>query len=423
MGFYIMNTKELKENRASVISQMQEIAQAAQNENRSFTADEQEKFDKLDAANLDFQAKIETQERVEKVGRLVLPEVKESVGYRANKLSVYEQDDAMRAFFLRAAGQDHLVRDEWSQCAERAGLKGGTNLKISLETRAQSLTANAGGYTVQGNVVQGIESALKYFGGVQSVCRNLRTATGSPISYATCNDTSNVGAIVAENTGPSNTSVTFGSVSLGAFKYSSLVQPVSIELLQDSSIDIGAYIAEQLGTRLARIFNTHATSGAGTTLPFGVVVGSALGVTSASPTAITGPEIIDLFHSVDIAYRSQPGTCWMMNDATYSAIRKLTASGSGDFLWGAGLNGSGPDMLMGKPVVVNNDMDGLTASKKAILFGHFPSAYVWRMVSEIDIRVLNERYIDTGSVGFIAFARADGNTINSAAVKHLLTHA
>lgn len=420
-----MNLKEIKEERASLIREMQELASVAQKENRSFTEDEQVKFDKLDNDSQALQQKAETLERVEKVSKLVLPEAKSSPAYRANKLSYADQNNALRCFFLRAAGHDHLIKDEWRNAAEKAGVANGSTLNVKLESRAtdgQNIAdAIDGGYTVNSGVVIGIEKALKAFGGVTNVCRVLRTENGSPISYATCNDTSNVGALVAENAALSNTALVFGQVTLNSYKFSSLVQPVSLELLQDSAVDIGAFISENLGLRLARVHNTYATTGTGSSQPEGVVTGSALGKTAAAVAAITANELIDLYHSVDVAYRNLPGTSWMMHDSTYAAIRKLTNSGSGDFTWGAGLNAGGPDMLMGKPVVINNDMDTLATAKKVVLFGNFPMAYVWRQVLDIQIRVLNERYIDNGAVGFVAFSRCDGATINANAVKHLIT--
>lgn len=422
-----MNTKEIKEQRASLIREMQELASVAQKESRSFTSDEQEKFDKLDTESQSLHQRAETLERVEKVNKLVMPEVASSPSYRSGKLSYADQNNALRCFFLRAAGHDHLIKDEWRNAADKSGMTYGNTLNVKLESRAtagQNIADSIdGGYAVNGGVVVGIEKALKAFGGVTSVCRVLRTENGSPISYATCDDTSNVGALVAENASLSNTALVYGQVSLGAYKFSSLVQPVSLELLQDSAVDIAGHISESLGLRLARVHNTYGTTGTGTGQPKGVVVGSALGKTAAATGAVTAAELIDLYHSVDVAYRNLPGTAFMMNDATYAAVRKLTASGSGEFIWGMGLNAGGPDQLLGKPVVINNDMDTLAAAKKVILFGNFPMSYIWRQVLDINIRVLNERYIDNGAVGFVAFSRCDGNTINANAVKHLITAA
>ena len=76
--------------------------------------------------------------------------------------------------------------------------------------------------------------------------------------------------------------------------------------------------------------------------PQGVVTGSTLGKTAAGVATITADELIDLFHSIDPAYRQSPRFRWMFNDATLKAIRKLK-DGDGNYLWTKG------DVQMGLP--------------------------------------------------------------------------
>ena len=49
--------------------------------------------------------------------------------------------------------------------------------------------------------------------------------------------------------------------------------------------------------------------------------GAQLGVTTASATAITLDEVLDLFYSLKAPYRNK--AVFVMNDATIKAIRKL----------------------------------------------------------------------------------------------------
>ena len=78
-----------------------------------------------------------------------------------------------------------------------------------------------------------------------------------------------------------------------------------------------------------------------------------------------------------------------------------------------------PDTIEGFRYWINQDMvSALTTGKKIMLFGDF-SKYVVRQVMGMSIRRLEERFIDNGQVGFIAFARADGELVNTSAVKRL----
>jgi HK97 family phage major capsid protein len=55
-----------------------------------------------------------------------------------------------------------------------------------------------------------------------------------------------------------------------------------------------------------------------------------------------------------------------------------------------------------------------------MLYGDF-SKYIIRMVRELTVIRLNERYADDGVVGFLGFMRFDGECTNTAAIKYLIT--
>jgi len=212
---------------------------------------------------------------------------------------------------------------------------------------------------------------------------------------------------------------TFGAVNLGAFKYSSKAVIVPVELLQDSSINLPVYLGAALGTRIGRKQNADFTAGAGTTLPFGVQVRASLGKTAAATNAIVFDEIIDLFHSVDIAYRERPDTAFMLHDTVAAYVRKLKAATSGQYIWEMSTQVGQPDRLLGKAVVINNDCDSaFTTAKRLVLFGAF-GAYNIRdagaptFIRADELRVLNHQVV------FLAFQRSDGNLADVTSVRYL----
>ena len=117
----------------------------------------------------------------------------------------------------------------------------------------------------------------------------IRTDSGADLPIPTANDTAQTGAILDINTQVANQDVTFGQLVLKAWKYSSKQVLVPVELMQDSAVNLPAMLGEMLGERIGRIQNTHFTTGAGTTLPFGITVQAVAGPTgaagAASPTA------------------------------------------------------------------------------------------------------------------------------------------
>ena len=61
---------------------------------------------------------------------------------------------------------------------------------------------------------------------------------------------------------------------------------------------------------------------------------------------------------------------------------------------------------------MNNDVAALGTSAKSIAFGDL-TKYKVRRVKDITLLRLNERYADAHQVGFLAFARFDGNLLDS----------
>jgi HK97 family phage major capsid protein len=240
----------------------------------------------------------------------------------------------------------------------------------------------------------------------------LQTSTGATLAIPTNDDTANTGAIVAEEgSHASGTALTLAQVNLGAYLYSSKIVKVSWQLLQDSEIDFPSLLARKFGERLGRIQNTHLTTGTGSGQPQGVVIGAASGVAGATGTTTTIPadDLFNLFHSVDIAYRANAR--WMMSDTAALALRKVK-DGNGQYLWQPGLQMSAPDMLLGKPVVINNDVAVPAASAKSVLFGDFSNYYI-REVKAIQVVRLEELYAANGQNGYMAFMRMDGGMVDA----------
>ncbi len=61
------------------------------------------------------------------------------------------------------------------------------------------------------------------FGGMSEVAQVIQTDTGNAIDYPTVDETGSEGEIVGESVAASAGDITFGTVDIGAFKYSSKV--------------------------------------------------------------------------------------------------------------------------------------------------------------------------------------------------------
>ncbi len=295
---------------------------------------------------------------------------------------------------LRSLGRDD--RRDWDE--ELRALSGPQN------------STSVGGYTIQDAAMRELEIALLAYGGMRQVSTVLRTDTGGPLPIPTVNDTTNVGAIVGEGATTTAQDVVFAQLVLDAWKYSSKSILVSVELLQDSAINLPQYLGSALGTRIGRISNTHFTTGTGTSQPNGVVAAATFTtLATGQTTTILLSSLLTLYHAVDPAYRVNGK--WMWADSTLAKLKQMNDT-QGRPLWLPGLIDRAPDTLLGSPYVINQDMAAMTATAKSILFGDF-SKYIIRDVREITLLRLDERYAEFHQVGFLAFARMDGDLLDA----------
>ena len=305
-------------------------------------------------------------------------------------------------------------------------LRGGDNALNAEEwagiRAAMSTTTPAeGGYSVQSDVATMLIESLKAYGGMRAVSEVLVTEMGNPLSFPTSDGTAETGEIIAENATATGADPTFGTVAVNAYKFSSKIVAVPFELIQDSQIDIEAFVNTRLVTRLGRATNTFFTTGTGTSQPRGVVTGASSGKvgTTGQTTTFIYDDLIDLIHSVDPAYRAMPGVGFMMNDASLKVIRKLKDSQSRPiFLPGYELNNAMPDTLLGYGVTINQDVASMAANAKSILFGDFKKYIIRDVMQATLFRFTDSAYAKLGQVGFLMWMRSGGNLTDTAAVKY-----
>jgi HK97 family phage major capsid protein len=284
----------------------------------------------------------------------------------------------------------------------------------SWEYRAQGVASGAAGlYTVPDELMRALEVALLTYGGMRQAATILRTSTGAALPIPTANDTAQSGVILDENTQVANQDVVFSQLVLDAYKYSSKQVLVSVELLQDSSVNLGAMLGAMLGERIGRITNNHFTVGTGTAQPRGIVPAATVGFTApTSDTQVTAwkySSIVELEHSVDPAYRR--GASFMMADSSLKKT-KLLVDTTGRPLWAASIATGAPDTLLGYPIIINQDVAAMAANAKSVVFGDL-SKYLIRDVLGVTLLRLEERYADFHQVAFLAFARMDGDLLNA----------
>jgi len=301
---------------------------------------------------------------------------------------------------------------------------------IAVRNTMSTTTGSQGGYSVQSEVATQLIDLLKGYRFMRRVASQITTEKGNDLSYPTSDGTSEEGEWIAQNTTATGSYQTFGTVALNVFKVGSKVVAVPIELLQDSQIDIQGMVMKRLAERIGRTSNKGYTTGNGSTAPNGMVTAASVGKTGTTGQTLTiiYDDLVDMVDSLDAAYLDDasdptlPGAApgWMFSQTMRRVVRKLKDS-AGRPIWtpsyDGGITAKAPDMLMGYPVNLNNDMAVPGANAKSLAFGNF-SRYKIRDAMEITMfRFDDSAYAKLGQVGFLAWARTGGNLLDVNSVK------
>ncbi|EOT1738165.1 phage major capsid protein [Klebsiella pneumoniae] len=291
--------------------------------------------------------------------------------------------------------------------------------KLLAEMRAQGTSPNeAGGYTVPTTMLNRISEAMKAFGGVAGVSQIMNTESGNPLPWPTCDDTAEEAELVGENSPVGEADVQFGSVDLSAKKLTSKVIRVSNELLNDSGINIEAFLSNRISIRLWRGESKYLIQGDGTGLqPKGLEASVTKTVAASGATGVNWKDFNALKHAVDPAYRAMPGFRLAFNDNTLKLVSDLEDA-QGRPLWLPAVAGLAPATILGMQYVVDQAIADIAAGKKFAFAGDF-NRFIIRRVRYMTLRRLIERYADYDQTGFLAFHRFDCVLEDTTAIKAL----
>jgi len=403
---------ELMQKRAALVTETRRVLDKAEGEDRALNAEETQEYERMEGELDGIESRIsrlkDTRER-----QRAIAASEEGVRFRGEGDPAPESGEQERAY---RKAFDRYLRHGLAdlETEERKLLRDGYKDE-GEEVRAQeSGTTTKGGYAVPQTMDKRLVQALEQAGTIRQHATVLETAGGGTITIPKVT-AHGAASWAAESSTIVDVEETFAEASLGAHKAVKMVK-VSIELLEDSGVDIEAYIASEIGRRIGLLENdAYETGGtAQTTKPNGIVNTATVGVTNASATALTADEFLDLIYSVSRPYR--PGARFLVADGIVKAVRKLKDA-DGQYLWSTGLKEGEPDRLFGYPVEIATAMDGAPAANDLVaLFGDL-SGYFVRDVAGFRIYRLNERFMDAGHIGFLGWHRTDGDLVDTNAVR------
>lgn len=387
-----INPRELRAQRAALVKQAREILDKADTEKRELNAEERNKYDAIMQDVDKIGERITAEERLKQIESDLSDSIKPVPSTQAKRsANATEEYRAAMDRYMRSS-KAILTPDELRTLNEGSGPKGAYLFTSEMDKRIVELMNNINDFRKYAEVIV--------------------TGTDRDIPVAS---TLGAAAWTGEESAYNESDDEFSQVTLSAYKATRIIK-VSEELLADNMFDLEGYLAKSFARAFAQAEEAAFVNGNGSGKPTGLIVGGTLGKTTASASAITSDELIDLYYSLGKAYRDN--AVFVLNDATAKVIRQLKNGTTGDYMWMPGLREGEPDKLLGKKVIVSDHVPTITNSAKVIAFGDL--SYYWiAQRGGMYLQRLDELYAANGQIGFRGYERVDGKLTNSAAVKYL----
>jgi HK97 family phage major capsid protein len=287
-----------------------------------------------------------------------------------------------------------------------------------LETKALSVASDPdGGYLVSPQISDMIIKTVFETSPMRQIC-SIQTISSDSLEILEDRAEAAAGWTTESGATSDTTTPTMAKKSIPVHEL--YAQPKATQkLIDDSAIDIEAWLADKVSAIFSKKENTAFVSGDGVGKPRGILTyasGTSWGqieqVASGSSGAATADKIIALYYALKEDYAVN--ATFLMNRSMVEAVRKLKDT-TNQYLWNPGLALGAPDTLMGVPVHQAADMPVAAADSLSIACGDFRSAY--QIVDRTGVRVLRDPFTDKPFVKFYSTKRVGGDVVNFEAIK------
>jgi len=375
---------KLKEQRVSVIRQMRELNDAVKTENRSFTAEENGKFAKMQKDERDLKSRIDAEERDNALK-----------GYETEKPGAPEPEDR-------------------NSPAEKE-MRAFSNYLRTSEKRDISVGSNGGALAPQlfvKQLIAEVEKATPLLSRVTQFQLAQASSLGVPNQDADATDAGWTAEIPDSMTADS--SLKYGKRELNPGTLVKLVK-VSDKLIKTSAFDVDSIVRGKVSAKMANAFENGILNGTGTGQPLGMFTASDSGIPksrditgSNTTTEIKADSVIKTKMSLRQSYRAR--ALWIMHSDMYTDIL-LLKDNNGQYMLRQGLAAGEPDRLLGNEIIESEFAPSTKAAGAyAALFGD-PQYYWWALVNQIEVKVLTELYAEKNQIGYKGTAYADGQPV------------
>lgn len=370
--------KGLEEQRADLQNELNAILEAAKSETRAITSEEKNKFDEIELKIKNIDATIDAEERARNI------DTKKPSG---NSNETQEQKE-LRAFA-------NYIRKE-------------SGLPIENRAGEQNITMGNNGAVIPVTIANRIIKAVKDICPIyaKATIYHVKGTLKVPV-WGKANSTHDIAVgYQQEFTDITADSGAFASIDLSGFLAGALTL-IGKSVVNNADVDVVNFIVSQMAEEIAAFLEKElliGTSGKATG-----ALSTSTTLTTASGTAITADELIDLQAKVKQVY--QKNACWVMNPSTFTAVKKLKDS-NGRYLLQDDYSSEFPYRLLGKPVFLSDNMPVIALSAKTVLYGDLSGLSV-NMREDVQIQILLEKYATQHAIGVVSWFEFDSKVTDN----------
>ena len=199
--------------------------------------------------------------------------------------------------------------------------------------------------------------------------------------------------------------------------------------MDDSAVDLSRWLTGRIGEKFATLEDTAFVTGNGVGQPkgflsydtsssadsartWGEVQYIASGASGAFTSSAATDCLVETVYSLATPYHAE--ACWLMSRSTAATVRKLKDA-DGRALWEPSTAAGQPNLLLGYPVHLDDNMPAIAADSLSIAFGNFKAGYT--IVERHGVRLLVDNLTDKPHNIFYCYRRLGGGLVDGNAIK------
>lgn len=375
--------KSLEEQKNEKVTQMDKLLNDVKAEERAFTEDEEKLFnqlkDEIDAINKTMEAFEQSRELVD--------DAKKEEDKKKEEDNMSEEERALEIETRDIETFAKYIRNEvLSETRDGSSFAQGTNGVIVPTTIANKIIMTA--Y----NMSPILEKATRY---------NTKGNLEIPVYGANNNEDITVAygedfTELVEHAGK------FSSVTLTDYLIGALAK-IGNSLVNNTDIDLVNIVINIIAEYIKLFVEGEVLNGTENKITGCSAIPASQTVETEVAGAISYDDLVKVKNKVIQSFRK--GSIWVMNQDTQTVLETMK-DGNERPMFQPDPTGEFDGMVLGYPVYVSDNMDGIAGGNSPIIFGNF-SGIALKTTKELEIQVLREKYATQHATGVVAWLECD----------------